>query len=153
MTAVERGDKCFVLKLWSAPSVDESRTLGQFREQIGVEEATRLLSQRQQADQYVTDCQHPLQPDLAMVAGHALDLARRAAPAGEREAEWLQSAEHGLAELSETEHADPARPGLGLWDIAPFAGPLLRQIGGQVAMQRKHGQRDIFLHHAHDAFL
>ena len=76
-----------------------------------------------------------------------------AAPSRKRKAEGLQPFEHGAAKHARgrARRCGATRPAAER--CLPLAGAAAGQICRQVAMEREHGQRHIFLHHAHDAVL
>src|SRR5688572_13659342 len=153
MTAIERGKQSFMIELGSSSGVDERGADGKDREEFSVEKSACLPRQRQQADEDVRlRCQR-LQASVAMMARRSLDFSRATAPSGERKTERPQPFQNGLSQQAEAEDADPPVRRLHLGNGAPGPGALLSKIGRKVTMQSENGERDIFLHHPHDAFL
>ncbi|ANL69517.1 hypothetical protein AMC84_PD00559 (plasmid) [Rhizobium phaseoli] len=153
MPGIERVGERLMIELRAAADMDECGAGRKPGEELGIQEAPGLRRQRQQTDENVGGCKQRIESLSAAQASHAGDRPRTAAPAGKREAEGLQTFEHRASKHAESEHADAAFCGLYRLDRLPDAASLLVEIGRQVAMERKDGERRIFLHHPDDAVL
>src|SRR3712207_1336428 len=90
-TAVERLDQRSLIKLWSAAHVEQPRPMRQRGEKAGVQNAARLVRERQQTNKDVCAPQEIGKLIRAMKTGDVFDLLSAAAPSGEWELERLQA--------------------------------------------------------------
>ena len=90
----------------AARHVDQVAAQLQPLQPVTVQDAARVVGQRQQADEHARGLQEVVQLGIAREAAHAFDLASRAAPAQHRKVERLHRPRHAAAERAQAHDAD-----------------------------------------------
>ena len=74
--AVQRIDEGFVVELFATPGVNQPCTLWKHPQAFAIQKPRRFVGQRQQANKNIAGRKDRGQSGFAMMAGHAIDLAR-----------------------------------------------------------------------------
>ena len=145
----------------AAAEVDHARARRQASQQRAIHEVPCLPGQRQQADEDVGAADHLIEAVAAAEGRHAglrVEPLQGAAPALDTEACLAQDVRRGLPERAQSEQPDAPVRRRHVRQLTPLPRPLLREVGGHVAVQVERPRQHCFSHrpcqlridHAHD---